>query len=84
MAEKPKIHTTYHFIDLYDDWSDYDYVEKENQMEQHRQIQLRTRNWDYDFASLESRTYEILHALTTLSDEETARVMVRHERRVNP
>ena len=32
MAEKPKIHTTYHFIDLYDDWSDYDYAEKENQM----------------------------------------------------
>ncbi|MEE0206650.1 MAG: hypothetical protein UEX93_07255 [Peptococcaceae bacterium] len=84
MAEKPKIHTTYHFIDLYDDWSDYDYAEKENQMEQIDKYNFATANWDYDFASLESRTYEILHALTTLSDEEIARVMVRHERRVNP
>ena len=74
MAEKPKIHTTYHFIDLYE----------ENQMEQIDKYNFATANWDYDFASLESRTYEILHALTTLSDEEIARVMVRHERRVNP
>ena len=53
-------------------------------MEQIDKYNFATANWDYDFASLESRTYEILHALTTLSDEEIARVMVRHERRVNP
>lgn len=84
MAEKPKIHTNYHFIDLYDDWSDYDYAIKENKMEQIDKYNFATGNWDYDFAALENRTYEVLHALTTLNDEEIAAIMVRHERRVNP
>ena len=84
MAEKPKIHTDYHFIDLYDDWSDYDYAVKENRMEQIDKYNFATANWDYDLTALENRTYEVLHALTTLSDEEIAAIMVRHERRVNP
>ena len=84
MAEKPKIHTDYHFVDLYDDWSDYDYAVKENRMEQIDKYNFATANWDYDLTALENRTYEVLHALTTLSDEEIAAIMVRHERRVNP
>lgn len=84
MAEKPKIHTTYHFIDLYDDWSDYDYAEKENTMAQMDKYNFATGNWDYDFQALENRTYDILHTLTTLNDEDIAAIMVRHEKRVNP
>lgn len=84
MAEKPRIHTDYHFIDLYDDWSDYDYAIKENKMEQIDKYNFATSNWDYDLQTLENRTYEVLHALTTLNDEEIAAIMVRHEKRVNP
>ena len=43
MAEKPKIHTTYHFIDLYDDWSDYDYAEKEKQAQADETAHARER-----------------------------------------
>lgn len=84
MAEKPKINTTYHYIDLYDDWSDYDFAEKENAMDQTDKYNFATGNWDYDFTALENRTYEVLHALTTLNDEEIAAIMMRHEKRVNP
>ena len=84
MAEKPKTHTNYHSTDLHDDWSDYDYAEKENKMEQIDKYNFATANWDYDLTALENRTYEVLHALTTLNDEEIAAIMVRHEKRVNP
>lgn len=83
MAEKPKINTNYHFIDLFDDWSDYDYAVKENRMEQIDKYNFATANWDYDLQSLENRTYDVLHALTTLNDEEIAAIMVRHEKRIS-
>ena len=83
MAEKPKINTNYHFIDLFDDWSDYDYAVKENRMEQIDKYNFATANWDYDLQSLENRTYDILHALTTLTDEEIAAIMVQHEKRIS-
>ncbi|MDO4281675.1 MAG: hypothetical protein Q4C56_08595 [Peptococcaceae bacterium] len=82
MAEKPKLHARYHYIDLYDDWSDFDYAEKENQMAQMDKYNFATANWSLDAAELEERTYEILHALTTLNDEDIARIMVRHENRI--
>ena len=53
-------------------------------MDQTDKYNFATGNWDYDFTALENRTYEVLHALTTLSDEEIAAIMVRHEKRVNP
>ena len=53
-------------------------------MEQIDKYNFATANWDYDLTALENRTYEVLHALTTLNDEEIAAIMVRHEKRVNP
>ncbi len=82
MAEKPSIHSTYHFIDLYDDWSDYDYATKENKMEQIDKYNFATGNWNYTFEEIENRTYDVLHALTTLNDEDIATIMVRHEKRM--
>lgn len=82
MAEKPTIHSTYHYIDLYDDWDDFDYAEKENLIDQTDKYNFATGNWSYDFEELENRTYEVLHALTTLNDEEIAAIMVRHEKRM--
>ena len=82
MAEKPTIHSTYHYIDLYDDWDDFDYTQKENLIDQTDKYNFATGNWSYDLEELENRTYEVLHALTTLNDEEIAAIMVRHEKRI--
>ena len=83
MAEKPKFHSKYYYIDLYDDWSDFDYTSKESVIDQTDRYNFATTNWSYELPELESRTYEILHELTTLEDPEIAEIMVTHEHRIN-
>ena len=56
MAEKPTIHSTYHYIDLYDDWDDFDYAQKENLIDQTDKYNFATGNWSYDPEELENRT----------------------------
>ena len=82
MAEKPKYQSTYYYIDLYDDWSDFDYTSKQSVIDQTDRYNFATTNWSYELPELESRTYEILHELTTLNDEDIATIMVTHERRI--
>ena len=82
MAEKPKYQSTYYYIDLYDDWSDFDYASKQSVIDQTDRYNFATTNWSYELSELESRTYEILHELTTLNDEDIATIMVTHEHRM--
>jgi hypothetical protein len=79
---KAKIHTTYYFIDLYDDWMDFDYHTKENVMDQTDRYNFATGNWSYDLNDLEDRTFELLHILTCKEDKEIAAIIVHQAERV--
>lgn len=82
MAEnKAKIHTEYYYIDLHDDWNDFDYRTKINEMDQTDRYNFATENWSYDLSDLEARTYEILHILTCKEDDEIASIMFHQSER---
>lgn len=81
MDNKAKINTTYYFIDLHDDWNDFDYRTKKNIMDQTDRYNFATANWSYDLADLESRAYDILHILTCKEDEEIAAILFRQAER---
>lgn len=79
--DKPRLHTSYYFIDLLDDWNDFNYRQRENVMDQTDRYNIATKNWSYDLADLEARTYDILHLLTCKEDAEIAAIMIRQEER---
>ncbi len=77
--DKPRLNSTYHFIDLDEDWFTYRYATRENIMDQTDRYNIATKNWSYELDDLENRTYDILHILTCKSDEEIAAMMMHHE-----
>lgn len=79
--DKPRLHSTYYFIDLTDDWNDFSYQMRENVMDQTDRYNIATKNWSYDLADLEARTYDVLHILTCKEDEEIAAIMFRQAER---
>ena len=76
---KAKLGSSYYYIDLNVEWTQYRYSVKINQMDQTDRYNFATHNWSYSLEDIKERAFDVLAILTCKSEKEIAEIMLRSE-----